>query len=110
MDTVSHYRQLVCRQLLAYADYSKTSPVKDDVVFDTEHDRYMLVSTGWEGVKHIVQPVIRIDIIAGKIWIQEDNTDRSVTEALVAAGVSKQDIVLGFHPEHLRQYTGYAVS
>ncbi|QJD77175.1 XisI protein [Spirosoma rhododendri] len=110
MDTVSHYRQLIRHQLTEYASYSVGQPVRDDVVFDSDRDRYMLVSMGWDGLKHIVQPIIRIDIIDEKVWVQEDNTDRSVTDALVAAGIPKQAIVLGFHPEHLRQHTGYAVS
>lgn len=110
MDTISHYRQLVRHQLEEYAAYSAGSPIRDEVIFDSDRDRYMLVSMGWEGLKHIVQPIIRIDIINNKVWVQEDSTDRSVTDALVAAGIPKQDIVLGFHPKHLRQHTGYAVS
>ncbi|WP_461100885.1 element excision factor XisI family protein [Spirosoma koreense] len=33
-----------------------------------------------------------------------------MAEAFVKAGVPRENIVLGFHPEHIRQYTGFAVS
>jgi hypothetical protein len=44
-----------------------------------------------------------------KIWIEYDGTDRPIAEKLVEAGVTKEDIVLAFHPEEVRPYTGYAV-
>lgn len=107
---IPYYRQLVRQELTEYAGFSADGSVKDDLIFDAEYDRYLLVSTGWEGHKRILQPVIRVDIVDGKIWVQEDNTDWPITDAFVKAGVPKEDIVLGFHPEHLRQYTGFAVS
>lgn len=110
MDTLSRYRQLVRQELEEYAGFSENGSVKDEVVFDAERDRYLLVSIGWEGHKRILQPIIHVDIIGGKIWVQEDNTDWPITNAFVEAGVPKEDIVLGFHPEHLRQHTGFAVS
>ena len=51
-----------------------------------------------------------LQIRNGKIWIQHDGTDRPVADALLEAGVPKEDIVLGFHPENVRQYTEFAVA
>jgi hypothetical protein len=45
----------------------------------------------------------------GKIWVQRDDTEDGVTYELEAAGIPKDKIVLGFHPQNVRQYTGYAV-
>lgn len=44
-----------------------------------------------------------------KIWVQRDETEYGVTKELVAAGISKDSIVLGFHPADVRPHTGYAV-
>jgi len=110
MDTLTRYRQLVRQELEEYAGFSANRSIRDEVIFDAERDRYLLVSIGWEGYRRVLQPIIRVDIINGKIWVQEDNTDWPITEAFVNAGVPKEDIVLGFHPEHLRQHTGFAVS
>jgi hypothetical protein len=46
----------------------------------------------------------------GKIWIQYDGTIRPVAEALLAAGIPREAIVLGFHPANVRQYTDFAVA
>ncbi|WP_292871304.1 element excision factor XisI family protein [Nostoc sp. LPT] len=51
-----------------------------------------------------------IDIINDKVWIQYDGTSQPVAEALLEAGILHKDIVLGFHPAELRQYTDFAVS
>jgi XisI protein len=51
-----------------------------------------------------------LDIKDGKIWIQWNGTEDDIAAELVALGVPKHDIVLGFHTPVLRQYTEYAVS
>jgi len=51
-----------------------------------------------------------LDIKGGKIWIQWNGTEDDIAAELVALGVPKHDIILGFHTPLLRQYTEYAVS
>jgi hypothetical protein len=51
---------------------------------------------------------MHLDIKAEKIWIQANNTEIDIAEALVNQGVPKEDIVIGLQPAYLRQYTGYA--
>jgi hypothetical protein len=53
---------------------------------------------------------VHIDIIGDKVWIQYDGSSYPVAEALMEAGIPREDIVLGFHPENLRQHTGFAIS
>lgn len=43
-----------------------------------------------------------------KIWIQRDFTEEGVASELVDLGVPKTDIVLGFKPPDMRQFTGFA--
>jgi len=43
------------------------------------------------------------------IWVQRDDTEDAVTYELVGAGIPKEKIVLGFHPQNVRQHTGYAI-
>ena len=43
------------------------------------------------------------------MWLQCDNTDLVVAEDLVAAGIPKTSIVLGFREPEIRKYTEYAV-
>jgi hypothetical protein len=53
--------------------------------------------------------VIHLDIIDGKVWLQYDGTTRPVADELMAAGIPREDIVLGFHPADVRPLTKFAV-
>jgi hypothetical protein len=48
--------------------------------------------------------------INNKIWIQVNNTELDIVQALVEMGVPKEDIVIGFQPLYLRQVSGYAIN
>ncbi|MEH2148552.1 element excision factor XisI family protein [Nostoc sp.] len=63
-----------------------------------------------DGVRRVHGSVVHIDIINDKVWIQYDGTSQPVAEALLEAGILREDIVLGFHPAELRQYTDFAIS
>lgn len=84
--------------------------VETEAIFDRERDRYILLDVGWEKKDRIHGILIHIDIINGKIWIQQDNTDQPVARELLSAGVPKEDIVLAFHRPELRKYTDFAVA
>ncbi|MFM6201853.1 MAG: element excision factor XisI family protein, partial [Dolichospermum sp.] len=45
-----------------------------------------------------------------KIWIQYDDTEEGIANDLIAAGVPKEDIVLGFRHPRIRPFTNFAVS
>ena len=53
--------------------------------------------------------LIHIDIRDRKLWIQYDGMETGVANDLIAAGVPKEDIVLAFHSEYMRQFTEFAV-
>lgn len=44
-----------------------------------------------------------------KIWVQQDGTEVEISNKLAERGISKQNIVLGFDPPMMRQYTDFAV-
>jgi hypothetical protein len=70
----------------------------------------MVVSVGWQKVKRIHGCLIHIDIINGKVWIQRDGTEHGIANELVAAGIPKDQIVLGFYTPEVRQHTEFAVA
>ena len=51
-----------------------------------------------------------LQIKNGKIWVEEDSTDLCVVDDLLAAGISKSDIVLGFHHPSKRAFTEFAIA
>jgi len=79
-------------------------------LFDRRSDSYALICVGWEGKKRVHHFVIHLEIINGKVWLQEDNTDLVIADDLERAGIPKSDIVLGFHPPHIRPLTDYAAA
>ena len=110
MDSLNNYRQLVKQLLTEYAEIPVfDSGTKNEIIFDLENDRYMLINIGWFNEQRIHYCVIHIDIIDGQVWIQANNTDRLIAEELVAAGVPAESIVLGLQPPDVRPYTAYGV-
>ncbi|MGB7441261.1 MAG: XisI protein [Coleofasciculaceae cyanobacterium] len=110
MDTLTEYRQHIKNLLNEYAHHVWDARIQAETIFDTERDRYQLVYVGWRGSKRVYGVVLHLDIIDGKIWIQQDGTEIGIANQLVDLGVPKQDIVLGFDPPNLREYTDFAVS
>ncbi len=101
MDKIECYRHIVGNVLMPLAQLRFSSPsVTNEAIFDQERDRYMIVTTGWEGnTKRIYFPFVHLDIINGKVWIQRDGTEDGIADELEEAGIPKADIVLAFHPE-----------
>jgi hypothetical protein len=110
MDKLDRYREIVRRLIEEYAGYKPANgQIETEAVVDRDRDHYEVVHVGWDGVRRVHGSVVHIDISGGKVWVQYDGTSRPVAEELVAAGIPREDIVLAFHPAHLRQYTGFAV-
>jgi hypothetical protein len=111
MDTPTDYQTLIKNLLLKYIEYS---PAGEDfqvyTLFDDTSGNYALIETGWQPDKYWHHTIIHVGYKNGKIWIYCDNTDVGVATEFVAAGVPKEQIVLGFRPIELRQYTGFAVA
>ena len=94
-------------------DYARQSAASGDVdvqtVFDTEHDHYQVVNVGWHKDRRIYGTVLHVDVKDEKAWIQYNGTEIDVAEELVERGLSKTDIVIGFHAPYKRRVTGFGV-
>ena len=111
MDTTDYYRQVVEKVLSDYAaiPYAR-GEFETEIVFDRTNDRYLLVNVGWNNKRRVHGCIIHIDIIDGKLWIQQDGTEEGIALDLEEAGVPKEQIVLGFREPELRVDSGYAVA
>jgi hypothetical protein len=111
MDKLALYREIIRQLIFEYASHKPANgQIETEPVVDSERDHYEVLHVGWDGVRRVHGSVVHIDIINSKVWIQYDGTSEPVAEALLEAGVPREDIVLGFHPLELRQYTDFAVS
>jgi hypothetical protein len=107
MDTVAHYRKIIENIIREYAHKPSHGTIEVEIIIDVNKNHYELMQVGWDGTRRIHGSVLHIDLIDRKIWIQHDGTSPGVALAMVEAGVPKEDIVLGFRPKHVRQYTNY---
>ena len=111
MDRIDKYRDIAKQIVELYASWKPShGQIERTAIIDPVHDHYQVMNVGWQGSRRVHAVTIHLQILNGKIWIQHDGTDRPVADALLEAGIPQEDIVLGFHPEHLRQYTEFAVA
>ncbi len=64
---------------------------------------------GWRNQRRVYGPVLHVDIMDNKIWIQQDGTEVGIANELVELGVPKEDIVLGFDAPMMRKLTEFAI-
>ncbi len=110
MDNLDRYRDIVSNLIHEYARYNpKYGDIRTEAVIDRERDHYEVMEVGWDAGKRVHGSVIHIDIRGGKVWIEYNGTDARIGEELVAAGIPRQDIVLGFQPAEVRPLTPFGV-
>jgi hypothetical protein len=111
MAGVTNYQEIVKQLLDEYAGYPpSTGEIEMQTIFDEARGRYLLMAAGWQSKRRVHGCVIHIDIRGDKIWLQHDSTDAEIARQLVERGIPQSQIVIGFQPERLRQYTGFAVN
>lgn len=112
MDSLkAQYRDIIEKVLKDYADFlGNDEDVQVELVFDIERNRYLLVEAGWLDGYRIYGTLLHIDILDNKLWIQHDGTEEGIAFELVAAGIPKEQVVLGFRTLEQRKHTEFAVS
>lgn len=111
MVDIAAYRMIIEQVLRPYTEIPYAyGNVDSQLIIDRETDNYMLIAIGWEKTKRVHGAVVHVEILDGKVWVQQDGTEHGITDELIAKGIPPEQIVLGFHPAELRQYTGLAVA
>ena len=83
--------------------------VEAKIDFDLVCDRYLMFHVGWSGERRVFGCVIYVEIRSGKFWIQRDGTEAGIAYVLIAAGVPKSDIVIGYRSLYMRKFTELAI-
>lgn len=110
-DQLTRYRSVIEATLMDYTTIPYAyGEIATRPSFDRGHDQYLLVNVGWDHERRIHGCLVHIEILNDKIWIQRDGTEAGIANALVEAGIPKDQIVLGFRPPEIRQHTEYAVA
>ena len=110
MDRLDKLQQAIKQVLESYAALGQdNSDVETELIFDTQGHHYQLLHVGWQGNRRIYGCVVHMDIKNDKIWLQHNGTESDIAEELVELGISKHEIVIGFHSPFKRKFTDYAV-
>lgn len=108
MDRLKNYRTVVKQVINDYAQYKPSvGDIEVETVFDEESDHYEMLYIGWNDGERVHGTVIHIDIREGKIWVHYDGTATGIAEDLAAAGIPRDQIILGWHPPEIRQDSSY---
>ena len=105
-----NYSQIIQEILTQHSVNDSTNDTEIQLLFDKERHHYQVLNIGWKNQKRVYGIIIHIDLKDEKIWIQRDGTEIGIANQLIAAGVPKKDIVLGFHAPYKRSLTDFAVS
>ena len=112
MEKLETFKKIILEVMKEYTDYFKVSSpdLKYEFIADTHNHHYQLLRLGWHNRKRVHLLIFHLDIIDGKIWIQQDNTEAGVANLLLEKGIPKSEIVLAyFSPSH-RKHTDFAVA
>ncbi|MGC1309887.1 MAG: element excision factor XisI family protein [Phormidesmis sp.] len=105
-----------------FHDVVKTALVKDG--WKVTHDPFELKVGGIEmeidlGAERLLgaemqkrwihQSPIHCAIRDQKVWLLANSTEHDVGADLVERGIPREDIVIGFFPRYMREYSDYAV-
>ena len=112
MDRLKRYREIVQEILMDYHQINQKSgsTTESALCFDEVRDQYLLLLMGWQKDERIKSVMIHIRLQNNKIWIEEDWTEDGVATDLLQKGITREEIVLAFHPPQVRQYTEFAIA
>ncbi|WP_395090507.1 element excision factor XisI family protein [Armatimonas sp.] len=103
MDSLNHLRDVIRQVFMSWEELAKQGIGFHVVTFlDTQNDRYLLQQVQTTGERYQSQTLAHLEIRDNKIWILTDNTEQGIATELVAAGLEKSQIVLGFYPPRVR--------
>lgn len=111
-NTLNHWRRTIKKILsdLAAIPFPEVVTMSAKTVFDEVSDVYLVVVEGWQDVRRLHGCLVHIEIKGDKIWVQQDGTEDGVVGDLLAAGIPKECIVLGFKSPSSRAHTDFAVA
>lgn len=109
---IREYASILTQVLEDYATrMNGNQSTNHEVIADDKHGHYSLIYTGWRKDVFDFNVIFHFQIKpTGKVWLLVNNTDILITDELMERGIPKSDLVIGFIPESLRPFSGFAVA
>jgi XisI protein len=109
MDRLDQYRGIIISTLRNIAEeLESTDGVETIVLIDRDQEHYQILRIGWEADERIFDTLIHIRLRNTTVWVELNTLPIRIGEQLVAAGIPRDRIVLGFQPPALRHLTRFA--
>lgn len=110
MEKLNLYQTAILRMLAEHE--FKSNNMQSFILADKERHHYQLMILGEKKDKsRFIGLRIHLQLTEdGKIWVLENKTEYEIGEELVEFGVNAKDIIAGFLPEEVRQYSGYGIN
>jgi hypothetical protein len=112
MDKITLYKKIV-RDIVSEAAAMlppEEDGIENQLIIDEERGHYLLFGVGWEREKrYFYATFIHIDVKPnGRVWLQHDGTSLRIADDMVARGIPKTDIVIGFQSPAARKMMDFA--
>jgi hypothetical protein len=109
---IKKYGKVVREWLAEFVGHRTNAPdATYELIADDVRHHYQVVRTGWLDGRFYHKVVFHLHIKDNaKIWILVNHTDLLLTDDLIASGVLPSDIVIGFLPEEVRAFQGFAAA
>ncbi len=80
------------------SELAKAQPLGDlrlETLFDTQNNRFQVMVLGWLDGKPFHDCLAYVTIRNDQIWLEIDNTDFGLTDALIRAGIPETALMFG---------------
>ena len=109
MVSVSDFPSIIKRVLEEYAAFKPSYGAIDvETIFDDVRGHYELMYAGWIDQKRVHGSVVHVDLKDDKVWIEQDGTERGITDDLMELGIPQDRIVLAFQHPTQRRHGAFA--
>ncbi|MGD1849515.1 MAG: element excision factor XisI family protein [Cyanophyceae cyanobacterium] len=94
MDRVLSYADILKQTVhFAAADQPSLQAIKLYPVCDTESGHFLVLATGWDKQRWMNTILFHARLVEQQVFIEEDNFEESLTEALIENGVAPKHII-----------------
>jgi XisI protein len=98
MDKTIKYQHAILELFKEYDKFwGHSGGLQNRIIADTQQNAFVMIAFGWQNEESYVHLLcFHIEIINGKVWVHENNTEAMIVNELVEKGVAEEDIILGF--------------